>query len=114
LVGFARALEIVAFDPPISADQALSWGLATKVVEDGCALSAGMAMAQSMAGNSLHAFGVSKQLLTDSFATSFETHLERERQALSACARHIEGQEGLTAFAEKRKPRFHSVSKGSA
>ena len=34
LVGYARALEIAAFDEPISADQALSWGLVTKVVED--------------------------------------------------------------------------------
>ncbi len=31
LVGGARALEIVAFDPPIPAQQALEWGLATKV-----------------------------------------------------------------------------------
>jgi 2-(1,2-epoxy-1,2-dihydrophenyl)acetyl-CoA isomerase len=106
LVGFARALEIVAFDQPISADQALSWGLATRVVEDGQALSASLEMAESVAGNALHAFGVTKQLLTDSFNTSFETQIERERQALSACAGHSEGKEGLTAFAEKRKPMF--------
>ncbi len=106
LVGFARAMEILAFDPPISADQALSWGLATKVVDDGHAVSAGMEMAKSMAGNALHAFGVAKQLLTDSFDTSFETQIERERQALSACAGQDEGKEGLKAFAEKRKPKF--------
>ena len=35
LVGYARALEIAAFDEPISSDQALSCGLVTKVVEDG-------------------------------------------------------------------------------
>lgn len=109
LAGFARALEIAAFDPPISAHQALSWGLATKVVEDGLALSASVEMAESMLGNALHAFGASKQLLTDSFDTSFEMHIERERQALSACAGHAEGKEGLLAFAEKRKPKFHSV-----
>jgi len=109
LVGFARALEIMAFDQPISADQALSWGLATKVVEDGHALSAGMEMAESMAGNAVHAFGVAKRLLTDSFNTSFETQIERERQALSACAGHTEGKEGLKAFAEKRKPNFRSA-----
>lgn len=32
LVGLARAMEIIAFDAPISAKQALAWGLATKVV----------------------------------------------------------------------------------
>jgi 2-(1,2-epoxy-1,2-dihydrophenyl)acetyl-CoA isomerase len=35
LVGLARAMEIVAFDKPISSEQALAWGLVTKVVEDG-------------------------------------------------------------------------------
>jgi 2-(1,2-epoxy-1,2-dihydrophenyl)acetyl-CoA isomerase len=35
LVGLARALEIVAFDKPISSEQALVWGLVTKVAEDG-------------------------------------------------------------------------------
>lgn len=106
LVGFARALEIMAFDKPISSDQALSWGLATSVVEDGEALSAGIEMAESLAGNAVHAFGRAKQLLNDSFNTPFETQIERERQALSACAAHEEGREGLKAFAEKRKPRF--------
>lgn len=109
LAGFARALEIMAFDQPISADQALAWGLATKVVEDGQALSVSTQMAESLAGNALYAFGVAKQLLTDSFDTSFETQIERERQALSACAGHAEGKEGLKAFAEKRKPNFRSA-----
>ena len=109
LAGLARALEIMAFDQPISADQALSWGLATKVVEDGRALSASMEMAESLAGNALHAFGVAKQLLTDSFDTSFETQIERERQALAACAGHGEGREGLMAFAQKRRPDFRSA-----
>jgi 2-(1,2-epoxy-1,2-dihydrophenyl)acetyl-CoA isomerase len=109
LVGFARAMEIIAFDPQITAEQALAWGLATKVVEDGRALAAGMEMAESLAGNALHSFGAAKQLLTDSFDTSFEAQIERERQALSACAGHSEGKEGLKAFAEKRKPRFWSA-----
>jgi 2-(1,2-epoxy-1,2-dihydrophenyl)acetyl-CoA isomerase len=106
LVGLARALEIAAFDQPIPAEQALSWGLVTRIVEDGTALEAGVKMAEELAQKSLNAFGLAKQLLTDSFDTSFETQIERERQALSACAEHPEGQEGLKAFAEKRKPRY--------
>jgi 2-(1,2-epoxy-1,2-dihydrophenyl)acetyl-CoA isomerase len=109
LVGLARALEIAAFDQPIPAEQALSWGLATRIVENGTALAAGIKMAEELAQKSLHAFSAAKQLLTDSFDTSFETQIERERQALSACAAHPEGQEGLKAFTEKRKPRFGSA-----
>jgi 2-(1,2-epoxy-1,2-dihydrophenyl)acetyl-CoA isomerase len=108
LVGLARALEIIAFDPPISSEQALAWGLITKVAEDGHALEEAMKMARELAKGSLNSFGWSKQLLTDSFHTSFEAHLEKERTGLSNCADHPDGKEGLRAFAEKRKPVFNS------
>jgi 2-(1,2-epoxy-1,2-dihydrophenyl)acetyl-CoA isomerase len=106
LVGYARALEIAAFDAPISADQALSWGLVTKVVEDGQALSEATAMAQLLSRRALNSFARTKKLITDSFNTSFEAQLELERAALEACADHAEGREGLTAFSEKRKPKY--------
>ena len=106
LVGFARALEIAAFDKPIPSDQAFEWGLVTKVVEDGQSLSEATAMVQDLARRSLNSFGWTKKLITDSFNTSFETQIEIERAALEACALHPEGREGLTAFSEKRKPEF--------
>ena len=106
LLGLARALEVAAFDQPIPAEQALSWGLATRVVEDGTALDGAIKMAKELTQRSLNAFGTAKQLLTDSFDTSFEAQLERERQALSRCAAHPDGQEGLKAFSEKRKQRY--------
>lgn len=106
LVGFARAMEIMAFDRAISSEQALAWGLATKVVEDGKAVEEATLMALDLAERSMNSFGWSKKLLTDSFDTSFETHLERERKGLVGCAAHPEGAEGLKAFSEKRKPVF--------
>jgi len=108
IVGIAKALEIAAFDDPISAEQALVLGLVTKVVEDGRSLEEAVKMAQRIAHGSLNSFGWSKQLLLDSFNTSFETHIEKERLGLSTCAAHPEGQEGLLAFKEKRKPVFHA------
>ncbi len=107
LVGLARALEIVASDKPISSEQALDWGLVTKVVEDGHAPEEALKMAHELAKISLHSFGWCKALLTDSFNTPFETHIERERLGLSTCAAHPDGQEGLKAFSEKRKPVFN-------
>jgi len=106
LVGMARALEIVAFDRPISSEQALHWGLATKVVENGCVLEEAVTMTHELALGSMNSFGWSKQLLTDSYNTAFEAHLERERVGLSSCAAHPDGKEGLQAFMEKRKPEF--------
>jgi 2-(1,2-epoxy-1,2-dihydrophenyl)acetyl-CoA isomerase len=106
LVGFARALEIAAFDPPISSDQALAWGLVTRVEADGLAMEEGIKMARQLARGSLHSFGWSKELLTDSFHTSFEAQLERERAGLESCAGDRDGKEGLLAFREKRSPVF--------
>jgi 2-(1,2-epoxy-1,2-dihydrophenyl)acetyl-CoA isomerase len=107
LVGLARALEIAAFDMPISSQQALKWGLVTEVVDDGKALEKAFEMAERLAQSSRASFGFSKHLLTDSFNTSFEAHLENERAALRTSASHPDGQEGLAAFVEKRKPVFN-------
>ncbi len=107
LVGFARAMEICAFDEPISADQALEWGLVTRVVDDGAALQEATVMAESLAQTSLQSFRYSKWLLNDSFNNSFENQLELERAALRSCAAHKNGLEGMQAFLDKRKPRFN-------
>jgi 2-(1,2-epoxy-1,2-dihydrophenyl)acetyl-CoA isomerase len=107
LIGLARAMEVVAFDNPISSDQALAWGLATKVVEDRQVVEEAWKMGHELTKGSLHSFGWCKQLLTDSFHTAFEAQIERERLGLSSCAAHPDGQEGLKAFKEKRKPIFN-------
>ena len=107
LVGLTRALEICAFDKPISSEKALKWGLVTKVAEDGRGLEEATAMAEELAQMSMQSFRYSKQLITDSFSNTFESHLELERAALRRCAAHPDGQEGMQAFMEKRKPEFN-------
>lgn len=107
LVGLARALEIAAFDEPIDANQALAWGLVTKIAKDNDVLGAAMEMALRIATKSLHTFGWSKALLTNSFETSLEAQLEKERQGLVSCSSHPDGEEGMHAFLEKRKPVFN-------
>ncbi|HSL43949.1 MAG TPA: enoyl-CoA hydratase-related protein [Anaerolineales bacterium] len=106
LVGLARAMEIMAFDRPISSTQALEWGLVTKVVPDEEVHPASLAMLKELAKTSLHSFAWSKKLMTDSFNNILETQLELEREGISDCAAHPDGQEGIRAFVEKRKPSF--------
>jgi len=104
LVGLARAMEIAAFDRPISSKQALSWGLVTEVIEDGQSVKRAIELINNMKKIPLSSFAACKKLITDSFNTSFETQLEKERETLSWCADHPNGQEGIKAFLEKRKP----------
>lgn len=106
LVGLARAMEIAAFDEPISSSKALEWGLVTKVVPDSEVQKDALAMLEVLSKSSLHSFAWSKRLLLESFNNTLETQLELERQGISDCASHPDGQEGIRAFVEKRKPVF--------
>jgi 2-(1,2-epoxy-1,2-dihydrophenyl)acetyl-CoA isomerase len=63
-------------------------------------------MLQQLAKSALHSFAWSKRLLTESITNTLETQLELERQGISDCANHPNGQEGIKAFVEKRKPVF--------
>jgi len=106
VVGPARALEILAFDEPIPADKALDWGLVNFVVSPDGLRPDSLGLAARLMDRSLSSFAWSKRLLNESFHTSLEAQLEREREALTMCAGAPDGREGLRAFIEKQKPRF--------
>jgi 2-(1,2-epoxy-1,2-dihydrophenyl)acetyl-CoA isomerase len=106
LLGLARAMEIVAFDRPVSAEQALAWGLVTELAEDGLVLEAAKDMASTLAERSVLAFGMCKGLVTESFHTGLEAQLQNERVGISRCVAHGDGEEGIRAFLEKRRPKW--------
>ena len=110
LVGAAKALEIATFDQPINAEKASKWGLITEKVNEGQAVEAAFRLFSKINKRSIASFAASKKLVTDSFNTSFETHLENERNLLSFVAGQTNGVEGVTAFLEKRPPVFESPS----
>lgn len=106
LVGLARALEIAAFDEPIPASKAWEWGLVTKIAADDEVQKEALAMLEGLQRSALHSFAWSKRLFLEAFNNTLETQLELERQGISDCAGHPNGQEGIRAFVEKRKPAF--------
>jgi 2-(1,2-epoxy-1,2-dihydrophenyl)acetyl-CoA isomerase len=107
MVGLARAMEIAAFDRIIPAEKALSWGLVTEVVSDGKSVDRALEFLEELRKMPLTSFAASKKLMIDSFDTPFEVTLEKERDALSQCAIHPNGREGVAAFLEKRKPVYN-------
>lgn len=108
LVGRAKALEIALLDKPIPAEECLALGLANRVVDDGAALSEALALAHELAQKSPHATGWAKRLLNASTQNDLPTQLDLERLGIAACGSHPDGQEGMNAFAQKRKPNFGS------
>jgi 2-(1,2-epoxy-1,2-dihydrophenyl)acetyl-CoA isomerase len=109
LVGLARAMEIMTFDNPISSAQALEWGMVTKVVPDEAVLTEALVMLETIIKGAQNSFAWSKKLIVNSFNNTLETQLEWERDGISDCAAHPNGQEGIRAFLEKRKPSFQAT-----
>jgi 2-(1,2-epoxy-1,2-dihydrophenyl)acetyl-CoA isomerase len=105
IVGAKRALELVLTNRALTAAEALEWGLVNQVVADGTALDEAVRLAERLAAGPIRSFGKSKQLLAGSNG-ALEAHLALESQMIARQVATEEGQEGIAAFLEKRKPQF--------
>ena len=114
LVGWRRAMELALLNPRLAADQALAYGLITRVVEPDALERETMAVAERLAAGPRHAFAVAKELLNQSAGfDQLDAHLDRELQELARAADGPEVVEGVAAFFEKRSPRFHAGDAGA-
>ena len=89
-----------------SAEQAQAMGLVSELVADDSELEAAVdALVSAILGNSPAAVAASKQLIFDVANQPVEAELiEMTCQRIADIRASAEGQEGLTAFLEKRKP----------
>jgi 2-(1,2-epoxy-1,2-dihydrophenyl)acetyl-CoA isomerase len=106
LIGLRRAQELMFTNRPLSAAEALEWGLVNRVVPDAQLAVEARELARTLARGPTRAFGTVKALLNESFGGTLETQLEREARGIVAMGRSADGREGVRAFVEKRKPIF--------
>jgi len=106
LVGCRKALELTLLSDTFDAATALALGLVNRVVAGAELASETDKMAQRLASGPTCAYGETKALVNLSFERSLESQLEAEAQAFARCARTADLAEGVTAFVEKRSPRF--------
>ncbi|MGH3319379.1 MAG: enoyl-CoA hydratase/isomerase family protein [Streptosporangiaceae bacterium] len=109
LIGPTRARELVLTGRYLSAEEALGWGLVSRVVDDEELLASGLQVAAEIGARSPLAVANAKQVMNAGWAdgTGVEAHLRLERErTLRYCLTADDPQEGLAAFAEKRVPRF--------
>lgn len=106
LIGLRRSQELMLTNRRLTATEALQWGLITRVVADEELLTEARALAQQLANGPTRAYGVTKQLLLDSFDSGLETQLEREGNGIVQMSHSEDGREGIQAFMEKRQPSF--------
>jgi len=106
IVGLKRALELTLTNRMFSAQEALQWGLITRVVPENELLVQARATAVQLASGPTRAYGVSKRLLHGGWTETLETQMENESQAIANSARTADAREGITAFLEKRTPKY--------
>jgi len=108
-IGPARAAELIFSGRFLSADEAVDYGLAARVVDDDQLVAEGLAFAGAVATKSPLAVANAKEILQALWAANGDIdaglRLERERTAYYALTSH-DAPEGLRAFADKRTPRF--------
>ena len=106
-IPYTLAAEMLLTGRRITADEALRFGLIGHVVEDGEALSHAMTIAESINDNaplSIQAIVKSLRELDESYLEV--EALEKELEIGQPIFETEDMMEGLTAFAEKRKPKF--------
>lgn len=109
LVGQKRALELTLTNRSLTAQEALEWGIVTRVTPDGEVLAEAQKLAAQLAAGPTRSFGMSKRLITMSFNESLETQMELETQAIASASRTADGREGIDAFIAKRAPVFKGM-----
>src|SRR5689334_404188 len=97
IVGLRRALELALTNRPLTADEALAWGIVNRVVADAELQAEAERLAAALAAGATGAFGAAKRLLHHGFGESLETQMELEAQAIAAQARGAESREGIAA-----------------
>jgi 2-(1,2-epoxy-1,2-dihydrophenyl)acetyl-CoA isomerase len=105
-IGDRRTRELMLTNRVLSADEALDWGIVNRVVGKDELMAQTMALAKNIQSGPSLAFGKVKELLDSSFSQSLETQMELEARAISEMVVTDDGQEGIHAFLEKRKPEF--------
>ncbi len=100
----ALALELLLTGEPISADRAAEMGLVNKVVDEGGALEAAVALAEGIAANGPLAVAVTKQIARATFDWTIAEGWDAQTALMLPVFSSEDAIEGATAFAEKRPP----------
>ncbi len=106
LIGLGRAAEAAYFNDPISAEQALAWGLVNKVVAADTLADEARALAHRLADGPVYALGLTKRDFNRAHLAHLEEMLDYEAHIQEIAGRGPDHKEGLAAFLEKRNPQY--------
>lgn len=107
LVGLARAKELLFFPRTVGADEALSLGLATRVVPDDELPAAAAELAARLAAGPTRSYAAIRQALLFSQTHDLADSLANEAELMGSTGRTEDHAAAVQSFLAKEQPTFH-------
>jgi 2-(1,2-epoxy-1,2-dihydrophenyl)acetyl-CoA isomerase len=106
LIGLGRATEAAFTNQPITAKQALSWGMVNHLFPSEILQASAFKIARAIASGPIHAMGLAKRDFNKAICPHLEQVLDYEAHIQEIARSGAEHQEGVSAFIEKRIPNW--------
>jgi 2-(1,2-epoxy-1,2-dihydrophenyl)acetyl-CoA isomerase len=106
LVGLAKASEMAFTNEALDAQDALRWGLVTRVLPDDELMSEVDLLAARIASRATRALGLTKRAFNRAYLSNLPAVLDYEAHLQQIAGETLDHREGLTAFMEKRPGQF--------
>jgi enoyl-CoA hydratase len=108
IVGKAKAMEMCLTGRMMNADEAERSGLVARVVPAADLLAEAMKTAETIASLSLPIVMMTKESVNRAYETTLAEGIRFERRVFHAMFATADQTEGMTAFVEKREPKFEN------
>jgi len=106
LIGEARTRALMLLAEPLSAEQAVAWGLIYRAVPDESFADEVQTLAAGLAKGPTRAYRMIREALEAGASHGLAAQLDVERELQAQAAGSADFREGVAAFREKRLPRF--------
>jgi len=105
-IGINRATQITMTGEPVSAEKALDWGIAYKVVDSEKLEKTVSQLIKKLNRSSVNSFKAIKEMVWESEFAGWEKYAKLELDLQKSLAFTEDFKEGVRAYSERRRPKF--------